>query len=185
MAFDPFADDTENDSGTEEPDFESKPAPKTTAKRPAARKTATKKENNVAEANETRQSKLSITLKGGSGFDAPWVVIYPDTLQEAQELLDEDNRELLKDVLEKTQAAAQYFVSKGTSSAPQGRSGGQGGGNARQAAQEAPNGETRFCEHGKMKFKSGVSAKSGKPYKMFVCDGGVPREQECKPQFLN
>lgn len=182
MSFDPFADgdyDEENGSGTEEPDFDKKPEPKKTT----TRKTAATKKKEASVAEETRQSKLSITLKGGSGFDAPWVVIYPDTLEEAEEFLDESNREKLKSVLDQTQLAAQYFASKGKSSAPQG--GGQGGGSPRQQAQEAPGGETRFCEHGKMKFRSGVSQKSGKPYKMFVCDGGVPREQECKPQFLN
>lgn len=34
-------------------------------------------------------SKLSITLKGGTGFDAPWIVLHPDTVNEARDLLGE------------------------------------------------------------------------------------------------
>lgn len=176
--FDPF-DDAPEDTEETTPEPEPKPEPKKTA-----RKTTKKETKPVAEQDENRQSKLSITLKGGAGFDAPWLVLYPDSLEEARELLGEENRETLKEVLELTQKASQFFISKGSGSAPAPRNGGNGGGgrgNAPQGAQEHPEGRREFCEHGEMKYMSGVSKKTGKPYKMFVCQSG-DRNNECRPK---
>lgn len=125
--------------------------------------------------------KVVLTFKGGSGFDAPWVVIHADGIQEAHEFVTGDNASLLAQVMERVQSAAKHFAGMG-SPAPQAGGGNRGGGGAPAAAQSAPGGETRHCAHGEMVFKSGVS-KAGKPYKLFSCT--APRDQQCKAQFLN
>lgn len=178
--FDPFADSGEAPE-TETPQD---PAPKKTTTR--TRKTATKKEAPVAEGTETKTSKLSVTLKGGAGFDAPWVVLYPDTLDEAKELLGEENREALKEILEGAQKAASYFIGAAPAKAPQNAAGGSNGGgrggysggrgNAPQGAKEHPKGKTAFCEHGARQYKTGT-VKSGKNagnvWHAFDCPNGV------------
>jgi hypothetical protein len=134
--------------------------------------------NTNTETNTASGTEVSVTLKGGSGFDAPWVVLRAPSADEALEQLKKDN--VLKELIDRASKVGAYFASLG------GSSGGNGnvGGGSKPARQQAPNGETRECDHGEMRFMSGVSKKSGKPYKMFVCQSG-DRDNECKPQFLN
>lgn len=176
---DPFADapdeaQTDTPTAEEAPVTETKTAPKkSTAKKPAAA------------AVVPSEGKVVLTFKGGTGFDAPWIVIHAEDLHDAYDQVNGENAKLLADLMTKTQAAGQHFAGM----APKGSSGGgqsQGGGGGRQApqgAQEAPNGEERFCAHGKMQFKSGVS-KAGKAYKGFFCSSR-DRNDQCKAQFLN
>lgn len=122
--------------------------------------------------------EVSVTLKGGSGFDAPWVVLRAPSAAEALEQLKDD--QVIKDLLDRAGKVGKYFASLGGSS---GGGNGGGGGNDKPARQQAPNGQTESCDHGEMKFLSGVSKKSGKPYKMFVCQSG-DRDNECQPVFV-
>lgn len=122
--------------------------------------------------------KVVLTFKGGRDFDAPWIVIHANGLQEAHDFVVGDNASLLATVMERVKVASMHFAGKDNQAAPAQapqRS-------APQVATQAPGGETRFCEHGEMVFKSGVS-KAGKPYKLFSCT--APRESQCKAQFLN
>lgn len=76
------------------------------ATQPAARKAA------VEDAN----SKVVVTLKGGKGYDAPWVVLHCDTVAEANAILANDG---IVELLDRTTKAGQYFVKQGgASSAP-------------------------------------------------------------------
>lgn len=109
-----------------------------------------KKENTVA--TTENQSKIVVTLKGGSGYDAPWVVVHADTPQDA---LDTLNDEGTKQLLEKTKKVGAFFSA-----------GGRKTGNGQPAAstqpangQEPPEGYV---------FKSGVSQKTGKPWQAFM-----------------
>ena len=127
---------------------------------------------------EQADGKVVLTFKGGRDFDAPWIVIHANSLEDAYEQVTVKG-ELLGKLMERTKNAGAHFAGK-PPAAPQG-----GSEPTRQApagAQQAPGGETRFCEHGEMVFKSGVS-KAGKPYKLFSCT--APRESQCKAQFLN
>jgi hypothetical protein len=165
-----------------EPPADPEPAPA------PAKKAAAKKTNPlvtpVVNVGSTG-GKVTMTFKGGSGFDAPWIVIHADDLDDALTQVSEGGKTLAA-VMERVQKAGQHFVGLGGGSAP--ARGGNGGGqqrtsNAPQGAQEAPNGEKRYCEHGEMRFRSQVSKKTGKPYKGFFCTSG-DRDNECDAQFL-
>ena len=128
-------------------------------------------------------SEVSITLKGGRDFDAPWCVIRADSTQAALDALDDTMQELLK-------AAAKYgkaFAALGA----EGRSTGTGGGGSKPATQsrpapgpkDHPNGKKEFCQHGEMQYKSGVAKtgkNAGKTWHAFDCPDG-----ECDRKWDN
>ncbi len=132
-------------------------------------------DNTVEEKKEERpvssaEGKITITLKGGAGFDAPWIVIHASDIPDAYEQLTGDNAALLSELMGKVKSAAQHF------------SGGSGGGSASaksvpQQAQEPP-ADAPDCPPG-WQFRSGVS-KAGKPYKGFF----PPRGDESRPIFF-
>lgn len=157
------------------------PEETTTQEAPITTTVTTKSAPNAAGVGA--DGKVVLTFKGGSGFDAPWVVVHADGIQEAHEFVSGDNASLLAQVMERVQSAAKHFAGMAPASPNAGSAGGGNrGGGAPAAAQSAPGGETRHCAHGEMVFKSGVS-KAGKPYKLFSCT--APRDQQCKAQFLN
>lgn len=106
----------------------------------------------------TDQSKLTLTFKGGAGYDAPWVVVHANNPAEANEIiLDEDFKSLLENVQRVGGAFGEMAPNK--PAAPAKKSNGQPAG-----AAQAPNGETP--PPGYM-FKSGIG-KNGKPWKAFM-----------------
>lgn len=127
----------------------------------------------------TPDGKVVLTFKGGRGYEAPWIVIHANSLQEAHDSVVGDNATLLAVVMDRVQTASKHFASIGADSQPAQQ---QGGGGAPQASQSAPGGEKRYCTHGEMVFKTGVAKASGKPYSLFSCT--APRDQQCKAQFL-
>lgn len=96
---------------------------------------------NVTETAENT-NEISVTLKGGAGYDAPWVVIRGSDASELTELLSTDE---LRDLLDKTADRGAYFAAKGGS--------GGGGGNTRRGSgsgpKEHPRGKTMSCPHGR------------------------------------
>ena len=149
---------------------------------PAA--TTTKKGTTMTENNTN--SKITATLKGGAGFDAPWIVIHGDTTAEVQEILDDEN---LKGLLDKTQAVAKYFAGQGTPA--------QSGGGGRAPKQGQPAASTsvelndqdwgkieqRFGSReipGGWDLRSGIGKSNGKPWRAVM----PPRGSDDKPLFL-
>lgn len=132
--------------------------------------TPTSKETRMSDTQSN--SKLTVTLKGGSGFDAPWIVLHGDT---ASELLDQLNDSVLGDLIERTQTVGQHFASKGKS-APAATGGGRQG---QPAGSQTPPAGAPDCPAG-WTYKEGVS-KAGKAYKGFF----PPRGDESKPIFFN
>lgn len=160
---DPFAqDDDEAQASTDPWAPDPEPVKKAPAKKAAAKPVEV----------QGPSDKIVVTLKGGAGFDAPWIVIHASNVAEAISTVRET-----ADLMEITQKAAAHFAGQKASggSAPARR------GAAPAAAQQAPNGDSRQCEHGEMRFKSGVS-KAGKPYKAFFCT--ADKSEECTPIFL-
>ncbi|WP_018687023.1 hypothetical protein [Actinokineospora enzanensis] len=125
--------------------------------------------------------KVRVTLKGGSGYEDPWITVDgADVADAADQLSDGPSVDKL---VKLTSTVARHFHKTYGAGKPATQAGG-----ARQAgkptgADEAPGGEKRYCEHGQMKFMSGVSKSSGKPYKGFFCTA-ADRAEQCKPQFL-
>ncbi|QFP95531.1 hypothetical protein SEA_GAUGELDP_48 [Mycobacterium phage GaugeLDP] len=127
--------------------------------------------------------KVVLTFKGGRDFDAPWIVIHAASLEDAYEQLTTKG-DLLGKVMERTANAGAHFSGGSKPAAKPAQSGGgqQRQSKAPQQAQEAPGGEKRYCEHGEMEFKSGVS-KAGNAYQLFSCT--APRSEQCPAQYLN
>lgn len=166
MTFDPFADDV---------DLQAQPTNDVW-------NTEEKKDNkSMNEITNNANAKLTVTLKGGAGYDAPWIVIYADDAADALTQLRDPNIVELMDVVKK---AGAHFSSgeapKAASQKPQ------------QAAQLRPgqpqgstqpsNGESRYCTHGEMTYREGVS-KAGKPYRAFFCPSR-DRNDQCAPQWV-
>lgn len=103
------------------------------------------------------EGKVVVTLKGGTGFDAPWIVLHADDAADALGQLDETMIALM----ERAQKAAKHFGSLG------------GGGNTsggRPVAQGQPQGSVEAPAWAPPKpyddfiYKTGVSAKNGKTW---------------------
>lgn len=160
---DPFADEVVAEADAEDTAVFDAPPPEAPKKAPA-KKAAPKP--TVATDSE---GKITVTLKGGAGFDAPWIVVHAADISDAYMQFQGDNAALLVELMSKVKKAASFF------------SGGSGGNAARpapQQAQEAPPGAPE-CPPG-WQYKSGIS-KAGKPYKGFF----PPRGDESKPIFFN
>jgi hypothetical protein len=169
---DPFADvaDTAEDQGFDAPPPE---APKKVpAKKPVVKPAV----------STDADGKVTMTLKGGSGFDAPWVVIHAADIPDAYEQLSGDNAALLVEVMNKVAKASKYFnglylVGTDTNGNIQTSAGPRQG--APRQSQQPPAGAPE-CPPG-WEFKSGVSKNTGKPWKGFF----PPRGSDEKPLFFN
>ncbi|AXH46790.1 hypothetical protein SEA_ACOLYTE_46 [Mycobacterium phage Acolyte] len=123
---------------------------------------------------------VSATFKFAGAYSDPWVVVKGS---DPADVLAKVNTPEFKALMDKVQFIAGMYSGAGKPVAPaNGGGGGQQQSRAPQQAQQAPGGEKRFCEHGEMVFKSGVS-KAGNAYKLFSCT--APRDQQCKAQYLN
>jgi len=122
------------------------------------------------------EGKIVLTFKEGAGYDASWVVVHAESVADGIAILADKQ---FGDLLARTKKIAAFF--SGGSTAQAASNG--GGGGAPAASQEAPGGEKRYCSHGEMVYRSGVSKKSGNAYKMFACPS-PDRNGQCKAQFL-
>lgn len=186
---DPFAtpaDEAQTEVAPEPQDtFDAPPAdapePKKAPAKKAAPKRATKK---LAEDEDEDAGDYphSVTLKAGTGFDSPWIVLRGKTVEDLAEQFDGQPGSVLAKLMTRVAKAGEYFATQfsGQPAQPRGNGGGQRGGGAPQGAQEAPGGEKKFCKHGEMEFKSGVS-KAGKAYQLFSCT--APRDEQCPAQY--
>ncbi|CRY79830.1 hypothetical protein SAMN05421776_11732 [Nocardia farcinica] len=146
------------------------PAPEP-AKKTAPRKPAAKAATPVTTDGE---GKVVVTLKGGTGFDAPWIVIHADSPADAAAQIGQD----LLDLMDKTHRAAAKFVELAPNKPAQ-------GGNQPAPRQAAPAGATQAppgspeCPPG-WEFKTGFSQKTQKPWKGYF----PPRGSTDKPIFF-
>ena len=115
--------------------------------------TTTKENKNVTVQNN--EGKVVVTLKGGKGYEAPWIVIHADDVEDA---LEQVNNKQLGELIDQTQKVAEYFNGGANTQAANGPKG------QPQAATQAPNGQTPPEGY---EFKSGVG-KNGRAWKAFM-----------------
>lgn len=118
--------------------------------------TPTKKENTQV---ETQDQKIVVTLKGGAGYDAPWIVVHAQNAEEAVQTLNDEHMTAL---LEATKTVAGKF-NVGGGGAPK-RSAAPRQQGKPQGATQAPNGQTPPEGY---EYRTGVS-KTGKTWKAFM-----------------
>ena len=148
MANDPFATETAAEE-TQQDTPETKPE---TKKKTTSTK---KKKKETATVAENTDGKIVVTLKGGKGYEAPWIVIHANDVNEANEQLNDEN---LADLIKQTKKVAEFFNGGANTQAAKGPKG------QPQAATQAPSGQQPPEGY---EFRSGVS-KKGKPWKAFM-----------------
>ena len=160
--FDPFA---EAEKATEEPEVTMEADP------PASESSGFQ---------DNSEPFVSVTLKGGSGYDSPWTVLYFTDIEDADYQL-EHKKEAVKRILDNSAQMGGYYSrlnrGSGGKQQPQQQSG----------PQQAPDGQSRYCqghpEHGPKLFKSGVVKRGpnqGKTWQAFDCAQGV-----CDREWMN
>ena len=138
----------------------------------------------VARPVATSDGKVVLTFKGGTGFDAPWIVIHAADLQDASDQVNGSNGALLADLMGRVQKAGVHFAGLAAPKAAGASAPSGGGQRAPQGAQSAPGGEEKFCSHGAMQFRSGVSKSNGKAWKGFFCPTPKGTPNQCDAQFI-
>lgn len=139
------------------------------AEAPVTPTVTTQKEKPVTQ--ENTNAKIVTTLKGGSGFDAPWIVVHADNVEEAVAILrggaTEELLKATKEVSDKFnggQAPAQQRQAPRTQGMPAGADA------PRPSDPPMPEGWT---------YKTGVN-KNGKAYRAYF----PPRGSQESPQWL-
>lgn len=139
------------------------------AEAPVTPTVTTQKEKPVTQ--ENTNAKIVTTLKGGSGFDAPWIVVHADNVEEAVAILrggaTEELLKATKEVSDKFnggQAPAQQRQAPRTQGMPAGAD------VPRPSDPPMPEGWT---------YKTGVN-KNGKAYRAYF----PPRGSQESPQWL-
>jgi len=189
---DPFApenDEAQTEQAPEPEDtFDAPPAEAPEPKKAPTKRAAKKATAKVASDDDEDPEfyPYTLSLKGHGGFDAPMLVLRGKTIGDIADLMEKGNNDDLKRLMSNAAGAAKFFnglfPDKANAQSRGGSGGGQRSGGAPQEAKEAPGGEERFCKHGKMEFKSGIS-KAGNKYELFSCT--APRDEQCPAQYLN
>lgn len=128
--------------------------------------------------------KIVVTLKGGTGYDAPWIVIHASDLQEAHNHFAGDNSKLMHDLMARVQNASKQFAGSAPTSTVAQNTPVQVRSNVPAGAQQAPGGETRQCSHGEMAYRTGRSQKDGGTWKAFMCPTPKGTPNQCAPQWI-
>lgn len=167
MPFDPFRQPEPDEAQAEEVVVPDEPAAVVPPKKEAP-----------AVVTPVSSGKMTVTFKGNGGFDSPWIVIYADDAEDAYRQVTDPS---LFKLVEATKRVGEGWAGLyGAKTAPAREASSQGA-NKPAEATTAPNGQKKFCRHGEMDFKSGISKKTNKPYSLFSCTG--PREEQCDAQW--
>lgn len=117
------------------------------------------------------EGKLVVTLKGGAGFDAPWLVYHATSVDDALGLFTDPGK--LANLMEKVQSASKFFVGLNPAK-PKANSGGA----PARPGNEAPAGTPEAPGPG-WTYKTGVG-KNGKTWKAWM----PPRGSDESPVWL-
>ena len=124
---------------------------------------------NTATDDRGSDTEVSVTLKGGAGYDAPWVVLRAPDVATARTLVDDE--ENLTPLLDSAAKAGKYF--SGLNAPVQ----------TAAASSSSSGGEGRTCKHGAMQWKSGFSSSTGKAWQGWFCPSPKGTPDQCKPEF--
>lgn len=120
--------------------------------------------------------RLTLTFKGGTGFDAPWIVVHAVDLDDALKYVSTDAGKLA-DLMTRVQAAGSHFASNGPVNT--GRGGNTGEPSAPpQGATEAPSWAPPKHQPDAI-YKTGVS-KAGKTWHAWM----APEKGQYEPKFF-
>lgn len=126
------------------------------------------------------EGKVVVTFKGGSGFDAPWIVLHAAGLDEVADFMSVENAPRLMEIMERVQNVGAHFVSKAPARPANAGSAAPQRGAAPQGATEAPSWAPPK-PYDDAVYKTGVSKKTGKPWHAWMPpQQGDPRE----PKFF-
>jgi hypothetical protein len=156
---DPFNDVPQDEDAAE-------PFTEAPAKKAAPKKAAPKKDNT------SDREGVTVTLKGGAGFDAPWIVIHASDIEDAYEQVSGDNASVLAKLMDRVRHAASHFTSLG------GATTNPAGGAPARPGNEAPAG-TADAPGPDWTYKTGVG-KNGKTWKAWM----PPRGSSESPVWL-
>lgn len=109
------------------------------------------------------ESKIVTTLKGGAGYDAPWIVIHSNTPEEALAVLEAES---VKRLIDQTKKVASYFSgspARDNRKAP--------GVKGKPKAATTPPAGSPACPEG-WSYRTGIS-KAGKPWQAYFPPKGV------------
>lgn len=132
---------------------------------------------------------LTVTLKAGTGYDAPWLVFHTSSVPEALEALQHSDLDELMDLTaRKGKDLAKAFGGSQMAAKP---SAGGGWGNKTSTAQSTPAGAVEWdadegeytCAHGGATQVKGESAKG--PWTGYFCSQPKDAADKCTPKFLN
>lgn len=126
---------------------------------------------------------LTVTLKAGTGYDAPWLVFHANSVSEALEALqDEQLDELMDLTARKGKELAKAFGGSAGFSKPAGStSSGYKKPAAKQAVSEPD--EAPECDHGERNWVTGRSAKG--PWYAWMCPADKNDRSKCDPMWAN
>lgn len=138
--------------------------------------------------NVSAESKIVVTLKGGSGYDEPWVVIHADDLDDA--LGQTTDKAKLGDLMKAAQEASKAFrdfrPSDPTTTA---QNSSQGGSQARSQGRPASAGDgplgKQHCKHGEKKFWSKFDEEKKELVQIYFCPAPKNAADKCKNQYVN
>ena len=142
--------------------------------------------------SEDLKAPFVATLKAGTTFDSPWLVVSGNTATELKSRLDEITMAQLEGHIATagSQLQAAYNAAKGLGATPVAQAPVQRAAPAAVQQAPAPSGGPqdgqqhptgRACEHGVYVYKAGVS-KAGNSYRMWKCPANF--RTECKPDFI-
>lgn len=163
MPFDPFADIEEPDEAQAYEELHEDP--------PFAEPTPTKEEKVIVAVPS--EGKVVVTLKGASGYDAPWIVIHADDANDALSQLNDPN---MVELIKKTSVMASGFQKTYKPGSAPASGGGSSNDRKPPVATQFPAGVVRKqCEHGDWVYKT-WARKDGK---------GMNHAQECPVKDRN
>lgn len=145
------------------------------------------------------EAPFTITLKGGSGYDKPWLVLRAQTAEEAVGLLGEAQATELLDRIAEYSAEFQVKTGGGVEKAPAGNSSRGSGTPSRSAGPSARGGAARPASSDVEYHPEGlkcpkddapviykkITTKAGKSFELWVCENQREKGDGHHSEFIN